>query len=396
MSEIPGFPPVVDDLGDGRSGTDLNKAFFEQIESSIADELYFATAPDQSPGDTTREVIDARDAYPNLDARLDAMDAAIALAGGGAVTAEAIGGVNLAYNEGFDVWLAGDDPAGWSVQGAGASVAPVASPVYLARPGAQLTGPGGGVDGWLVNEIVPGTHFGAFLEWLKNRSVSIGARVYCAQANAARLVIDDGVTPELGTFHPGDATWRWMTLSAELASVASVLRAGLSMNEAGVASIDQLTVVVGAQPPSDYTPSPSQYGEFMLGTDPAGTPTTGILSQRINPRACAVRDIYLMTSGVQTADFTVTLQRYNGATWDNVGTVTIPSAASYIRGDVAHQVGTVLGNQDAATGLATSASWIRWSIDTAWTAGTGMTAGARYMRPMRAFEQFADAADWGV
>lgn len=66
---IPGWPAIVDDTGTGEDGTELQKSFFDTIESALEALIFSGTV---SAADIIAEVLTARGSKASLDARLDA------------------------------------------------------------------------------------------------------------------------------------------------------------------------------------------------------------------------------------------------------------------------------------------------------------------------------------
>src|SRR6185295_3294214 len=109
-----------------RDGTPVDEAWVDSEHDVIDVWVYSTTNPTVKPKNITDEVVTARAAYPNLDARLD--DLALASSVATNITAGqflgGLGGVNLVTVDDFLLWPDGDAaaPDTYTLAGAGAVI----------------------------------------------------------------------------------------------------------------------------------------------------------------------------------------------------------------------------------------------------------------------------------
>lgn len=70
MGTIPNWPSVVDDNGDGISGTPLNAVFWQATEDAIAEAVQGTVNPAEVATDIIDEVVEARGSRDTLDERI--------------------------------------------------------------------------------------------------------------------------------------------------------------------------------------------------------------------------------------------------------------------------------------------------------------------------------------
>ncbi len=179
----------------------------------------------------------------------------------GAVTAPKLAGdlfeaeqfVNLAPNGGFEFWSAGAAaaPDGWTLRGAGASVAREAATVRHGVYAAALTRAGADCDlGRSLTRDLGG------LAYLRGRRFTIGGWVNAAAANRARLELDDGAAAAVSAYHPGGSVWTWLTAAIVVDPAATGLTARCALRQGGAtARFDALTVAEGRFAPA-FAPWP--------------------------------------------------------------------------------------------------------------------------------------------
>ncbi|MFH1563813.1 MAG: carbohydrate binding domain-containing protein, partial [Nitrospirota bacterium] len=114
----------------------------------------------------------------------------------------------LLQNGNFENWTAGTSsaPDGWTLSGAGASVAREASTIKLGTYSAKLTR--AGTDTLLGQQI----DLDKGIAYWKGRTVTFGCWVYATVADRARLQINDDITT-YSSYHTGDGTWQWLTVT---------------------------------------------------------------------------------------------------------------------------------------------------------------------------------------
>lgn len=120
----------------------------------------------------------------------------------------------------MDFWAAGDSaaPDGWTISGSGAAVAKETT-TYKGGPyAAKITSPAG-ATAYLYQPIE--TKRG--LAYWKGKTVTFGCWVWCDTANIARIQIDaNGVESALSSYHTGNSTWQWLTVTMTVTTSASL------------------------------------------------------------------------------------------------------------------------------------------------------------------------------
>lgn len=126
---------------------------------------------------------------------------------------------NLLSNGDFDVWSAGTsaDPDGWTFSGAGASIAREGTIKKLGAYSAKITRAGTDCSVYQAIQDIRGINY-----W-KGRTVTFGCWVYATVANRACLQIGDGVAAPISSYHSGNSTWEFLTLTLTISSSATEL-----------------------------------------------------------------------------------------------------------------------------------------------------------------------------
>ena len=128
---------------------------------------------------------------------------------------------NLLSNGDFENWSAGTTvaPDGWTLGGANATVAREASTIKLGTYSAKLTRVG--ADGYLGQTV----HLARGIGYWKGRTVTFGCWVYATVASRARIRLSDGIGEVYSSYHTGDSTWQWLTITETIASNATAVGA---------------------------------------------------------------------------------------------------------------------------------------------------------------------------
>ena len=115
-------------------------------------------------------------------------------------------------NSGFETWSAGDTnpPTGWSLFG-GVTAAKEISTIYIGTYSAKLTR--ATTDGGMYQSLITGTYTIAY--W-NGKTITLGIWVYATVANRARLVISDNGGDGYSSYHTGDSTWQFLTVTKTL------------------------------------------------------------------------------------------------------------------------------------------------------------------------------------
>jgi hypothetical protein len=273
MTLLTGWPTLVDDSGDGTSGTVVDKSVFDDIKAAIEAVTHSTTNTTVNPNDTTDEVVTARGNLASLNARLSGVvddDGALITPASIISTAQlqaAIGRVNLLANDTFLMWSGGDDaaPDYWVHVDGGTSV--------IDRAGASQSDTAQRVGLYCLSltnacemyqEFVPAAAWSRF-EWFEGQKVSMGAWVKSGVASHARLQVDDGGTTTSSDYHTGAGDWEWLTVTHTVAATATHLRAQLDVAQNGTAYFSGVTCLLGDQPVDEWVPCPKVYGAIVLG-----------------------------------------------------------------------------------------------------------------------------------
>jgi hypothetical protein len=191
---------------------------------------------------------------------------------------------NYAYNGNFERWGAGASavPTGWTLAGAGASVARDATNKKVGSYSAALTR--AGTNCTLTQDVDLIAEHGP-VGWWQGRRVTLGAWVRATVASQARLQLNDGVGTTSGADHTGGGAWEWLTVTRTLDAAATRVRPTFQVRVDGTAQVDGL-VVFTAELADDFVPgevidrtvlafggrgtNPGGIGTLWLGTTQGG------------------------------------------------------------------------------------------------------------------------------
>ena len=154
---------------------------------------------------------------------------------------------NLLSNGDFENWSAGTSvaPDGWTLSGASATVAREGTIIKLGTYSAKVTR--AGTDCYLYNtnyNVAP--ILGKGIEYWKGRKITIGCWVYATVAARARLSMTDNVNTANSSYHTGDSTWQWLTMTMTFDSSATLLVLYLQVNNGNTSAyFDGLMCVEG-------------------------------------------------------------------------------------------------------------------------------------------------------
>jgi len=167
-------------------------------------------------------------------------------------------GINLLPNGSFEVWEKGTStaPAGWTVTGSGATVAREATLIKHGDYSAKLTR--SGTDCHLSRDL----YEEAGKTYVRSRQFTIGAWVYATVASRVRLRVHDGTTPSYSSYHSGNSTWQFLTVTVTLGASASVFQVGLAVDSGNTSGyVDGMTVVEGAAL-ANTSPTPLPFNDL--------------------------------------------------------------------------------------------------------------------------------------
>jgi hypothetical protein len=183
---------------------------------------------------------------------------AIAALGGGVKGDGTVGLVNLLQNGDFENWSAGTSvaPDYWIAGSVAATVTQQSSEVKEGSYSCQVNVS----SGELVYQNLVGQKS---LAYLKGRTLTFGCWAYATVANRVRIAINDGVSAvTYSTYHTGNSTWQWLTLTKTLSATASYVRPCLCVESAGGGYFDGAMCVEGASQFA-FTPHPNDQHKFI-------------------------------------------------------------------------------------------------------------------------------------
>ena len=128
---------------------------------------------------------------------------------------------NLLTNSGFELWTLGDSvaPDGWTLEGAGGTIAREGTIKKLGSYSAAVTRNGADV---LLRQ--PTIHLDKGIAYWQGRTVTVSGWVYATVADKVRLVIYDAVVGTVySSFHTGDSTWQLLTATKTIAPTGSMV-----------------------------------------------------------------------------------------------------------------------------------------------------------------------------
>jgi len=190
-----------------------------------------------------------------------------------------VGNVNLMADPTFDIWSNGDSsaPDHYTVSGASVAIARTGSGLgdtnrKLGSFAAKLTS-GAGAVGTLQQQLLNSAAIGR-ANALGGLDFSAGAWVRATVASVARIGLYDGTGTSYSSFHTGNSTFQWLTVTRTLTASPTALTFRLEVNAGtNAAHISGPTVVFGSVPPSYSMPAPVRLDEVVLTV--AGNCATG-------------------------------------------------------------------------------------------------------------------------
>lgn len=163
--------------------------------------------------------------------------------------------VNLIDWGGFESWSAGvsSAPDGWTLTGAGASIAREATTKKIGDYAAKLTR--GGTNCYISLTL-------SDYEDYKGKTVKLGVWVNTSIANAVLLTIDDGVGTTDSSNHTGGGGWEWLTVTRNIDASATKIEIMLKINTTdGDAFFDDVLLVEGEDLYFDLTTATYAVGD---------------------------------------------------------------------------------------------------------------------------------------
>ena len=282
---LAGWPTVTDDSGTATDGTAIDKALTDSIRDSIEDSVFSVANPNQSPAETTDEVVTARSTFTTLNDRLNDISGTGATPAATSSTLAA--SENVAKNPDLAGWKLGSAlaPDNFTLSGAGASVARVAG-LGSGPWAARITY--GAASALLTQDVIP------IGEWsyqaslgTEGRKVSITMRGQCSLTNQLRVSVTDGVTTTDSSYHSGSGSPEDLTVTHTISASATKLSFYASVVQAGSGDVGGFTVTFSDSPAPSWAPPP-RFGHRVLDINvtPAGNvgaPATDLMKYLIAP-----------------------------------------------------------------------------------------------------------------
>lgn len=334
MTLLSGWPTLVDDSGDGASGTVLDKSTFDSIKAAVEAVTHSTTNTTTDPNDITDEVVTARGNMTDLNDRLDGVidaDGALitpaSLVSLSQVQAVLGAGINLCKNSNFFLWGKGKAvaPSYYSDPNAGAngtiSIAGTSETDTERKIGdkcLKLSRTSGTHQ--VDQEIIPSASFSIIGGYLKGKQqkVSFGGWVKTSLSNAAKIIIDDGVDTTTVT-QASSGNWEWLSGTHTMNASATKLNIELVVTgSTGDAYFSGLVVCLSDTDPSYWFPEPIHRGQVML--EIPGSWATGDGKKYIHfARPTRIDNIYAYTVTVPTGDaISIDFEKWETAGWTSM------------------------------------------------------------------------------
>jgi hypothetical protein len=323
------FPASTNDDGTLTTGTVLNEAFFDAIESGINALVHSSSNPAITPVNIIDEVVTARGSKASLDARLDVehnddgthnLSANIVTT---SVLAASLAGQNLAANPTFIMWPDGDTsaPAYYSLSGAGATIARTGTGLGdttrligdfcafvtygSATARLQQTLLDAGV--WPANDHLEGEKI-AYSVWVKSSTVAkVRAFVYTGTAGY-----------EYSSYHTGGGSWERLEVVETILATATELSVGVEISGTGNFYMSGPCPMLSNTAPTRFVNSQAQRGSIVWSF--SGSPPTGDGQRHFIPsRVIKLTDVQIYAKTAPSGGaFTIDIERGDGSTWVSV------------------------------------------------------------------------------
>jgi len=315
LEDDPLLTGLVDDSGVGTAGTPIDKAWLLAFAELITEQVYDPLHPLVSPTDLIDEVVTARDAYDDLDQRLDAMDAAIAAID---IPTSNLSTDNLVINDDMSIWPAhpGNStlPAAWAC---GNTV--VRSTTNIGAPNAAQITCTALQPISFSQQIDDGAGFAAGSS-LRGRGFSANVRVQCGTVGKIRLVVSDGITEHVSAFNTTTAA-ETLTVNGAISATAT----GLSIRVESVAFeimsclATAFTLAFTNLPIASWKPARQSVHQESVSLDGTTLNATAELLMPILPARLKQVLITGKTVGAATT-LAVTIEKYNEntAAWEGL------------------------------------------------------------------------------
>lgn len=361
-------PPMTDDDGTFTSGTAVDKAFIDALLDQVDDQTHSTGSPTVKPKDIVTEVVAARGASVDLEARLDAVDTSLTEIVDTTDIQGILGQINNVANDTFLIWPAGDTaaPSYWTLGGGGATIQ---------RCGNGLVDTNTKIGNFCVRitRVAALTQFSQNIlnaitvgdVTLADSSTGFGAWVRSTVIGGARLYIKDNVGTSYSIANVLANTWEWLSVARVMDAAAAAFIVGLeNTTDGSSAYISGATAMFMPQGlvPSRWSPCPAEYESYEFYT--SGAVTVGVskfLWQAHRPGL--VLDTQIIAGTAPTgADLIVDVNTWDGAAYTSMYTTKPKIVAAGFTGG--NQPDTTYARRCLALGSGTgTAAGTRLSID---------------------------------
>lgn len=164
---------------------------------------------------------------------------------------------NLLSNGDFESWSAGTAvaPDGWTLVGAGATVAREATIINQGTYSAKITR--AGTDCYLWQDISAAKGIG----YWKNKTVTFTCSIYATVAVRARIFLFDGISSlTISSYHSGDSTYQKFSITKTIDSNATSLYAGLYLTGGDTSAYFDGAMLVEGSTPFAFADKPAGEG----------------------------------------------------------------------------------------------------------------------------------------
>jgi hypothetical protein len=244
MTLLASWPTLVDDSGDGTSGTVLDKAVFDAVKASVEDQVHSTNNSTVKPKAITDEVVTARGNMTDLEDRLDGvidpdgnLITPASVVSAAQLQSQSAASQNCLMNSTFFLWSGGlaVAPDYYTLANGTVSIAGTSetdTERYIGAKCAKLTWSSGTAS--LKQTILNATDF-ANLDHLKvqTKKIGFGCWVKSSIASHARLQIDDGTLTTETDYHTGGGGWEWLSAVHTMSAAATKIVFGLLNEQSG-------------------------------------------------------------------------------------------------------------------------------------------------------------------
>jgi hypothetical protein len=135
---------------------------------------------------------------------------------------------NLLSNGDFESWSAGTSvaPDGWTAGALYTTVAREATTSLIKLGTYSVKVTSNGTQGAFLYQSI---HTTKGIAYWKGRTITLGAWVYCATATKARIMVYDGITETYSSYHTGNSTFQWLTITKTLSGSATEITINLDI-----------------------------------------------------------------------------------------------------------------------------------------------------------------------